>query len=578
MLVAFEPMVNEGFSAADVQATFCSTLVDEWTRLGVTHAMVAPGSRSTPMALAVARDQRWTTSVFHDERSAAFAALGYALSSGRPAMVLCTSGTAATHFHAAVVEADLAGVPMLVITADRPPESHDVGAAQTIRQNGLFGSAVRWSHDPGVPDQSVATSWRSLARRALGATFGAPAGPVHVNLPFREPLVGTARGLPPSTTSAPFEIARAALGDDHRDRLRRRFDVARPLLVVGRGAPEQLIDVATDRGWPVVAESRMRRSPRVVTHFDSLLRIPEFADTHVPDLVVRVGDAPASKVFGQWLSSHAVPQVHVSCDGRVYDPDHRIETRVVTSADDVVSLFASSNSNRDPVWVEEWLTAERCARDAVREGLDAMAAPSGVGAVSTFVHGLPEDSAVVVSSSMPIRDVEWFAGPLGSRHVVANRGANGIDGVVATAIGVALHRGGPVGVLIGDVALLHDSSSLAGLASRGVDVRVMVVDNDGGGIFHHLPQATSVEPEIFDLLYGTPHGTDFASLGAAHGMTTSVAGDRESVRRAALVAGPTLTIVRTDRDGDVAAHRELHSRIAAAFRADQGRMIADNMA
>lgn len=578
MLVAFGSMHDEHMSAPDVQASFCATLVDEWAALGVSHAMVAPGSRSTPMALAVARDPRWTVSMFHDERSAAFAALGYAHSSGRPALVLCTSGTAATHFHAAVVEADLSGTPMLVLTADRPPESQDVGAAQTIRQNGLFGSAVRWSHDPGVPDRAVAPSWRSLARRALGATAGPPAGPVHLNLPFREPLVGNVRDLPPPTTGVPFEIARSVLDDDRKEQLRRRFDVERPLLVVGRGAPDALIDVATERRWPVVAESRKRRSSAVITHFDSLLRTLEFADSHVPDLVVRVGDAPASKVFAQWLSNHAVPQVHVSCDGRVYDPDHRIETRVVTSSADVVSLFASLSSDRDPTWVDEWSAAERRARDAVRKSIDVMGVKSSVAAISTFVHALPDESAVVVSSSMPIRDIEWFAGPLGERIVIANRGANGIDGVVATAIGVAIHRGGPVGVLLGDVALLHDSSSLAGLGGRRLDLRILVVDNDGGGIFHHLPQATSVEPDVFEMLYGTPHATDFAALGAAHGVTAVVAADVGDLRRMARDTGPSLTIVRTDRDGDVAAHRELHARVAAAVRADQGRTIADNMA
>ena len=565
MLVAFGAMTSEGVPSNDVQATFCATLVDEWSRLGLDRAVIAPGSRSTPLALALAGDDRWSTAVFHDERSASFAALGYAASSGRPAVLLCTSGTAATHFHAAVVEADLSGLPMIVVTADRPPESRDVGAAQTIRQDGLFAAAVRWSHDPGVPDLSVATSWRSLARRVVGATSGEPAGPVHLNLPFREPLVGSARALPPVIDAEPTVFAHRALDDDQKDRLRRRLLVTRPLLVVGRGTPNEVLDLAIARGWPVLAESRARRTADAITHFDSLLRVSDFADAHVPDLVVRIGDAPASKTLAQWLIRHDVAQIHVSCDGRVFDPDHRVVTRVVTSPSDVVALFETMPTCSDAAWSADWQEAESQARRAVHSTLESMSMSAGVAAVVEFTAAFPEVGSLVISSSMPIRDVEWFAGPLGDRFVWSNRGANGIDGVVATGIGVALHRGGPVGVVLGDVALLHDSSSLAGLASRGLDLRVLVVDNDGGGIFHHLPQATNVEPDLFERIYGTPHGTDFVALGRAHGLSTVVVEDRESVRRAARTPGPSLTIAPTDRNGDVAAHRDLHARIADAL-------------
>ena len=566
LLVAFVAMNSESVPSSDVQATFCATLVDEWSRLGLDRAVIAPGSRSTPLAVALAGDERWRTAVFHDERSAAFAALGYAASSGRPAVLLCTSGTAATHFHAAVAEADLSGLPMIVVTADRPPEARDVGAAQTIRQDGLFAAAVRWSHDPGVPDLAVASSWRSLARRLFGAASGDPAGPVHLNLPFREPLVGVARSLPPASDADPMLLAPRVLDDDQRDRWRRRARVKRPLLVVGRGAPRDVVDLATARGWPVIAESRSRHSADAVTHFDSLLRVPEFADAHVPDLVVRIGDPPASKTLAQWLIRHDVAQIHVSCDGRVFDPDHRVVTRVVTSASDVVALFETMPSCTDATWLTDWQSAEIAARRAVISALETMSMSTGAAAVVEFVNAFPDDGSLVISSSMPIRDVEWFAGPLGDRFVWSNRGANGIDGVVATGIGVALHRGGPVGVVLGDVALLHDSSSLAGLASRGLDLRVLVIDNDGGGIFHHLPQATSVAPDVFETIYGTPHGTDFAALGRAHGVSTVVVGDRETMHRAARTPGPSLAIARTDRDGDVAAHRELHARVATALR------------
>lgn len=565
MLVAFVLMRDDSHAAADVQATFCATLVDEWARLGVRRAMVAPGSRSTPLALALARDERWSVSMFHDERSAAFAALGHSTSSGAPTLVLCTSGTAATHFHAAVVEADLSGTPLIVVTADRPPESLDVGAAQTIRQNGLFGSAVRWSHDPGVATMSVATSWRSLARRVVGASIGSPAGPVHLNLPFREPLVGNPSELPVASSAPSLLVGDRVLDDGALESLRRRLSVRRPLLVVGRGAPERVITLALERGWPVLAESRTRSNPGVITHFDSLLRDEKFSGEQLPDLLVRIGEAPASKTLAQWSSRESVEQIHVSLDGRVFDPDHRIETRVVTSATDLDTVFAGLPEVVEGSWTSNWQEAERRARVVIESALDELGSSVGVSAVAAFVHALPANSAVVVSSSMPIRHVEWFAGPLEGRLVVSNRGANGIDGVLATAIGVALHRGGPVGVVLGDVAMLHDSSSLAALTSRGLDLRILVIDNDGGGIFHYLPQATTVEPEIFETLYGTPHGTDFVALARAHGVNAGLVDDVTSLRRVAESDGPSLTVVRTDRDAEVEVHRMLHHRVSIAL-------------
>lgn len=551
--------------AADVQATFCSALVDEWVRLGVVSAFVAPGSRSTPMVLALAADSRVAVHVFHDERSAAFAALGAGLRSGRPSLVVCTSGTAATHFHAAIVEADLAGVPMIVVTADRPPELHGVGAPQTIRQDDLYGSAIHWFHDPGVPVAEARSSWRDVARRSVREAMRLPMGAVHLNLPFREPLVGVADALPDVDTDESHADSASSnvFALPPNDRLVSEWSVARPLLVAGRGATAELTAAAHGRGWPVLTESRCRSFPSAITHFDSLVRHAPFADAEVPDLVVRIGDPPASKVLGQWLLRHRVRQVHVSPDGRVYDPDRVMAERIVGAVDELLAVFEAV-APCEASWTERWKAAEQAARTAVDAGL-RRGGTTGVASVAAFAHELPENAAIVVSSSMPIRDLEWFGGVLGDRRVFSNRGANGIDGVIATAIGVATEHDGPVGVLIGDVATLHDSSSLAGLAGRGLDVRILVVDNDGGGIFHHLPQRSTVEPEIFEALYGTPHGTDFVSLAEAHGIRARRIDDLDSLAGAATESGPSLSVVRTDRDRDVDAHRRLHADVADAL-------------
>jgi len=556
-------MATKDDRTADVQATFCRTLVDEWVRLGVIRAFVAPGSRSTPIALALASDSRVEVHVFHDERSAAFAALGSALRSGRPGLVVCTSGTAATHFHAAVVEADLAGVPMIVVTADRPPELQGVGAPQTIPQDHLYGKFAHWFHDPGVPEAGTETSWRSIARRCVSESESSPKGAVHLNLPFREPLVGTADSLPPAA-GEPVDIDSVGeLASDVTTRLANEWSVRRPLLIAGRGVTDEVIQAAIERGWPVLAEARARWRHDVITHFDSLVRHATFADTEPPELAVRIGDPPSSKVLGQWLLRHEVRQVHVSTDGRVYDPDGVMAERLVCEVDGLVSVFGAMESC-DWTWTQRWSTAESKARASVESGLrsDVM---TGVGSVVTFARALPTETAVVVSSSMPIRDLEWFAGPLGERQVFSNRGANGIDGVIATAIGVATVHPGPVAVLIGDVATLHDSSSLAALARRRFDIRLLVVDNDGGGIFHHLPQRSTVPDDVFEDLYGTPHGADFVALAGAHGLAAEIVDDRRALEVAASEVGPRVTVVRTERDSDVEAHRRLHRAVAEAL-------------
>ena len=568
VLVAFGSMGLDDrqanfLNAADVQATFCSTLVDEWVALGVVDAFVAPGSRSTPMVLALAADRRVAVHVFHDERSAGFAALGAGACSGRPSLVVCTSGTAATHFHAAVVEADLAGVPMIVVTADRPPELHGVGAPQTIRQDDLYGTAAHWFHDPGVPTPVAESTWRDIARRCVSESTRLPMGAVHLNLPFREPLVGSPGPLPVDSSETRIAEPRIALGSDVVSRLVAEWSVRRPLLVAGRGASKELIDTAIGRGWPVLAESRARSSSDVITHFDSLVRHATFGDASVPDLVVRIGDPPASKVLGQWLVRHEVRQLHVSIDGRVYDPDRVVAERIVCGSEDLIDVFEAVASP-EVEWTGRWARAERLAREAVA-GVLRSDSLSGVGAVVSFAGALPDDAAIVVSSSMPIRDLEWFAGPLGSRRVFSNRGANGIDGVIASAIGVATAHRGPVGVLIGDVAALHDSSSLTALARRGLDVRILVVDNDGGGIFHHLPQKTELEPSVFEALYGTPHGTDFVALGHAHGLDSAAVSDRLELEHVASMPGPRICVVRTDRERDVDMHRRLHREVAEAL-------------
>jgi 2-succinyl-5-enolpyruvyl-6-hydroxy-3-cyclohexene-1-carboxylate synthase len=561
------------------QATFCATLVDEWVAQGLRHAVVAPGSRSTPMALALAARAELQVHIAHDERAASFMALGVGLASGSPAALLCTSGTAATHFHGAVVEAHLSGVPLLVLTADRPPELRDVGAPQTIDQTRLFGTAPRWFHDPGVADAAAAGSWRSLAQRAWAATRGVDHGPVHLNLPFREPLVAEP-GVLPGRADAPHATSLVGVPSPSLDdlaELAASIDAQRGVIVAGAGcadATDQIAALAAATGWPVLADARSgcRALAAAVSTADAVLRHAEFAAAHTPEVVVRLGEPPASKVLGQWLTASGAVQVHVTARPVVIDPDHVVRHRVVGSIGTVCSVLAAHlrGASGTP-WAARWRRADDAALAVLDARLGSSTSPAGQSSAGqltepavahTVVRSLPADSTLVVASSMPVRDVEWYGGRVDGVRVLSNRGANGIDGVVSTAIGVAAASARPTAVLIGDVALLHDSSALVALARRGLDLRIVVVDNDGGGIFSFLPQATTLAAERFEQLFGTPHGTDLVALAQSHGLPACTVTTVEDLQSALAAPGPSLIRVPSDRASNVAAHDSLHRAIS----------------
>lgn len=563
--------------AHDVQATFCEALVDEWIRQGARHAVLAPGSRSTPMALALTRaasaGESISLDVFHDERSAAFAALGTALVSGRPAIVLCTSGTAAAHFHAAVIEADLSAVPMIVCTADRPPELRDVGAPQTIDQTKMFADAVRWFHDPGVPSIEGAPSWRSLASRVYWSAAGDRPGPVHLNLPFREPLVGTPipELIAATVPSGPTRLR----GPRHIESndivsLASELSGRSGVIIAGRGCgrPGGVETLARALGWPVIAEPRSGcgGGAHTIAHADALVRVMH--GTLVPEVILRLGEPPSSKAVSQWVTASEARQIHASGWGQMYDPDHRLDLRIETDVDLLLgSLAEQCTAIPADVWFERWWTANAVVAQILDE-MDGEPGPwTGIQAARSIVRDIPPASHLVISSSMPIRDVEWFAGDCSHLTVHANRGANGIDGVLATAAGVARGSGRPTFVLLGDVAAIHDASTLLSLSGQDLDLRIIVLNNDGGGIFHHLPQAATVDEGTFEAIYGTPHGIGFSSLARALGMSTWEIGQGDDDLRDALTrSGPTMIEIRTRRDTDLAAHRTFHESVAVRLK------------
>ncbi|HEY8217015.1 MAG TPA: 2-succinyl-5-enolpyruvyl-6-hydroxy-3-cyclohexene-1-carboxylic-acid synthase [Acidimicrobiia bacterium] len=572
----------------DATTAFARTIVDEWMRAGVTDAVLAPGSRSAPLALAVARDERCRVHVHIDERSAAGFALGLGRASRRPPVLLSTSGTAAALFHGAVLEAHHGRVPLLVCTADRPPELRDVGAGQTVEQHGLYGGALRWAHDPGPPDDApgAAARWRQLACRAAALATGPPAGPVHLNLPFRDPLVPSGAPLvdaPGREDGAPWVATRRSLRapDDAVIAELAAFVRAHPRGVVVAGwSPGATAPVvgrfAAAAGWPLLADpiSGVRSGPDAVSTYEALLRAPGFPDQHRPEAVLRLGGPPTSKVLDAWISG--VPTWLVDPDDAWLDPDRSASTRVVCDAEALLDR-ASDALDTEPGagcdWSSEWKRAEAIARGALDEACDALTEPFEGRVARDVVACLPDGATLVVASSMPVRDVDAFAAPRRGIELLANRGVNGIDGFVSTVLGVAAaRRGAPVAGLLGDLCLLHDVNGLVGASSRGIDATLVVLDNDGGGIFSFLPQARSdaVSPSDFELLFGTPHGIDIEQVARAYGVPCARVRCGDAVARAvesALDAGGVrIVLVESDRAANAARHAAVWEAVSSALR------------
>jgi 2-succinyl-5-enolpyruvyl-6-hydroxy-3-cyclohexene-1-carboxylate synthase len=518
------------------------TLVDELVRNGVTDAVLAPGSRSAPLAFAL-HDADVRLHVRIDERSAAFLALGLARASGRPVPVVTTSGTAAVNLHPAVVEASYSGVPLLLLTADRPPELRGSGANQTVDQVKLYGDDVRMFVEVGAAEPEQPAYWRGLVCRAIACAsgdLGTPPGPVHLNLAFREPLVPDGTGVPEGRPGgAPWTGRIPAPQPDVADDL-----PDRTLVVLGDGADLGVLQLAEARGWPVVAEpSAGATGPNVVD-------CGELVAAHAPELperVLVVGRPTLSRTLGRLISS--APADVVAARGTWPDAHHHA-TRVLPAVPSVSRTSAG--------WATAWTEAGRRVRAAITPYLQGISEP----AVAVTVAASP--SPLVVGSSKPVRDL--FLAPPRAR-VLANRGAAGIDGVVSTAVGVALALGEHTVALLGDLTLLHDQNGLVlGPDEPRPDLTVVVTNNDGGAIFGLLEQGAPEHAAAFERVFGTPHGIDLEHLAAAIGTPFTRAASLAELTAALQPSqGIRLVEVRTDRQRAVELDREIRAAAAAAL-------------
>ena len=596
-----------GGPSANAAYRLVGALVRQLRESGVRHAVIAPGSRSTPLVLALDRIEGIRSWLHLDERAAAYFALGLARQLREPVAIVTTSGTAAANLHPAIAEASLSRVPLIALTADRPPELRDTGANQTIEQHGLYGRHARWFAELPVADGSAALEAyaRRSAARAVAVASGPPAGPVQLNIPLREPLIepGWEAALEASTAPAiavsppPRRDAAEAAAT-----LLEAADGRRGLIVCGPAngdLPARAItELAAALGWPVLADplSGLRAGTHPLTHvvetYDVLLRSPHFAASiEAPEVVLRLGAAPTSKPLAQYLAGlQGVPQLAVDVPGGWRDPDANatamLQADPAALCEAAVAALAArrpgafrgaaddparsaARTPPDGAWLARWTGANAAVRRALGEAIAALDEPFEGLPPAVLAAALPDGATLVAGNSMPVRDLDSFF-PATSRRIriAGTRGASGIDGVVSTAVGAAAAGEGPVAVLVGDLSLLHDLNGLWPLRQYGLSLLVLLVNNDGGGIFHFLPQREQAAGQFEDW-FGTPHGLDFEGAIRTFGgrlLRPALGEWHEAIGSALATPGLSVLELRTERERNVELHRELWARADAALR------------
>ena len=586
--------MNESTAARDVGAAnlrFARALVGGLYSSGAATAVVCPGSRSTPLALAIAEHPSLGHSVHIDERSAAFYALGMAKASGRPVVLLCTSGTAGASFLPAVAEAHHARVPLVVLTADRPPELRAWGAAQTMEQRGLFAGFTRWFEEAPCPaerDSELAYA-AALGRRAVCEATGPAPGPVHLNLPFREPLAPSAcaarvtpEPAPPAPSVREFEEHLPQAGDSLARELQ---GVSRGVLLFGPDArdarlAEATLRLATSLGWPVLADpaSGLRAGADsvevVICGADLLLREPSLAADLRPDLIVRFGAQPTSAALAAWMACHPSADVWLVDPAAGFrDPQHRATRMFRLSARQFclrAAMVDGTPTQQAQAWRTRWQRADRVARAAVEAALDVDGQFLSPHLARALWRRMPEGSVLYAANSMAIREIDAFAGPRAtSLRVLANRGVNGIDGQVSAALGAAAATHRHTVLWCGDLAFLHDVSGLLTGRLQGGDLTVVVSNDDGGGIFEYLAVAQAIPRATFEHFFAVPHGVDLGTV--AHGfgwnaMRATSAEEFDAALSRSLAGGRNVIEVPVDRAANTAFHKSLYDVVRTGLR------------
>lgn len=557
---------------AEALTVYLTAVIDELVGRGVREVVVSPGSRSTPLALILADRNDVRLYLDIDERSAGFLALGLAKAGRRPVGLLCTSGTAAANYYPAIVEAFFARVPLIVLTADRPHELQDTGAPQTIRQSRMYGRHVKAFSEIEIPEEGgdLLRYTQASVARTVEAAIRRPRGPVHLNFPFREPLVPAKPSGRPASAQFSIHEGISRLSDCELERIAATCRRTRcGIIICGETESndfyEALVTLSRRLGYPILADplAQLRRGQAerrtLIDGYDLFLRDPRTARLLRPDLMLRFGAFPVSKALHLWTKVQHVPQLVVDGGFGWIDPEASATEMIYCDERDFcVRLAALVPHEADGAWIRRW----RRANDIVAAVVDGVPDEAQFGEAQAFaelMHGIPTDATLFVGNSMPIREVDTFLtiGP-GKLRIFANRGASGIDGVVSTAVGVALRRPGTV-LVIGDLSFFHDMNGLLAAKLHHAELTIVLINNNGGGIFSFLPQAA--DPEHFETLFGTPHGLDFSHVARLYGADYRKAeapGELTTrLRRASKLPGLKIIEVRTKRPADAADRKRL---------------------
>ena len=585
---------------------FAEAFVDELARAGLRHACICPGSRSTPLALALAREPRIKKWIHLDERSAAFFALGTARALGEPVAVLCTSGTAAANFLPAMVEASYSSTPLIAVTADRPPELQEWGAPQTIDQTRLYGTHAKWSTTVQAPElvPHLLRFVRATANRLFSMAVESPSGPVHVNVQLREPL--TPELVPEDRRAMDAfndlealqgrankrSFSGVSLGSNHLDgeevaRLAGELSgTERGVIICGwqhsAEFPALVTELASRLGYPLLADplSQVRAGAHdlagVIDNHDLFLREPRLLESLSPEVVIRFGALPTSKALTQFMEKHwGARQVLAGMDGWS-DPSHlgtdmlRAEANAVCRA----LLEKLPQGGRRTGWLDRWLSLRDLAHEALQEQLGGMEELFEGKVFAELAELLPDEAVLFAGNSMPVRDMDSFLPPTAKRiQCAANRGASGIDGVVSTALGYSAAQAGRTVLVVGDISFYHDMNGLLAARRYGLDTTIVVVNNDGGGIFSFLPQAAY--PEHFEELLGTPHGLEFGPAAQLYDLPYTKVGSWGEFRAAVGDSFSRHGTTVIELPGDRARNVRLHQQVTEAVLAKVAQGVAE---
>jgi 2-succinyl-5-enolpyruvyl-6-hydroxy-3-cyclohexene-1-carboxylate synthase len=573
----------------DWQSTFASTFVDELVRNGVTDAVVSPGKRATLVAAAIERDPRIRTHVFVDERSGSFFALGLARKTGRPTLLWCTSGTAAAEYYAAVIEASYSRVPLIVATGDRPVEQHSVRDWQSMDQTHLYGNATRWFFDFGTAEAGVAGHWRSMISRAyFEATGGAGVpGPVHLNVPIREPFsLIPAEPVAGRAGDAPWHKSEPAVVSVSRDAVEELVQKARTqrgVFLLGSGDVDtEAVHAAADAlGWPVLAQTRSvahATVPEVIGAADVIVRNESFTSVHVPDIFVHVGNPllisrPTMSYFKATTAEEWSVETNPSWQG------HAQKSARVVAAEPSAFFRAIANvaeRNDDRSWLNAWKQADDAVQHAISTTLDQESTLSEAAIARSLFAALPENTNLFCSTSMPVRNIDWWSKPRSGVRVYANRGVSGLEGITSTALGVAAASGdGERNVLfVGDLGALYDLNGLwtSWGSPAELQLTIVIVDNNGGGIFKVFPQISAeLEPEVYDRVVRTSHNVDIPRVLRAFDIDVAEVDDIDALTSAvdkAIQAGVVRVVYcKTDAERDLAMIKKVVGATNAAIAA-----------